>query len=257
MTDPVRHWIVYMYTFPNDKKYIGKTYRSLQERQGADFKQYKRCTLLWKAIQKYGCDAIKQDILFEDDCTAKVASDVEAKYIEEHKTNANKYTNPAYGYNLTSGGDGLTAWHPSPERYKKLCKQLRESFAAYAANGIPDTTRQKMSAARLGRKFGPLSEEHKRKLSIANSRENMTWETHVRKSNAKKKKLLVTNMDTGEQTIYDSVTDAGIAFGVKINSVSRWCTGSRNVPKRIGNYKFEYYTPPTTTEREDCETTQM
>ena len=246
-----------MYTFPNNKKYIGKTCRTLHDRQGDGFKGYKRCTLLWKAIQKYGVDSIKQDILFEDDCTAKTASEIEVKYIEEHKTNANKYMNPAYGYNLTSGGDGLTDWHPSPERYKKLCKQLRESYAAYAAKGIPIETRQKMSAARLGRKFGPLSEEHKRKLSIANSRENMSWETHIRRSNSKKKKVLVTNTDTGEQIIYDSATDAGNAFGVKINSITRWCKGLRAVPKRINAYKFEYYNPPTTTEREDCVTTQM
>ena len=65
MDEQLRHWIVYMYTFPNGKRYVGKTKRTLAQRQGAEFKGYRHCTLLWNAIQKYGVENIKQEVLFE------------------------------------------------------------------------------------------------------------------------------------------------------------------------------------------------
>lgn len=251
MEDPVKHWIVYMYTFPNGKKYIGKTCRKLTARQGENFKGYQRCTLLWNAIQKYGVDSIQQDILFEDDCIAKVASEVEMKYIEEYKTNTNKYSNPTYGYNLTSGGDGLTDWHPSPERYEQLCKQLKASHEKFLERGYSAESRLKMSLAKKGKKKGPLPDEVKRKLSIANSRENLSLETRQKRSEMKKKKVLVINTTTGEETIYNSVSEAADKFGVNLSRISRWLTKTRTPPKELRHYKFKYYIPPTTTERED------
>ena len=49
-------WIIYMYIFPNGKKYIGKTKRTLAQRKvnSETWEGYSKCPLLWKAIQKYG-----------------------------------------------------------------------------------------------------------------------------------------------------------------------------------------------------------
>ena len=63
----LKKWIIYMYTFPNGKRYIGKTHRELHERQGSsNFIDYKNNPLLWKAVEKYGVDNVKQDILVEN-----------------------------------------------------------------------------------------------------------------------------------------------------------------------------------------------
>lgn len=237
-----------MYTFPNNKKYIGKTCRRLSERQGLKFKRYKRCTLLWGAIQKYGYEAIKQEILFDQEATTKEVCELEKYYIEFYKTNANKYKNPAFGYNLTAGGDGLADWKPSPERYNKLCEQLAVIAENRRNKKVSKEARLKMRLAKLGKKHGPLSEEHKRKISIANSRENMSMETHIRRSESKKKKVLVINKETDERTIYNSIEEVSKVFSVRCSAVSRWCNKTRNPSV---NYIFDYYVPPTTTERED------
>lgn len=237
-----------MYIFPNDKRYIGKTCRQLSKRQGANFKRYKRCTLLWNAIQKYGCENIKQVILFENETTNKEACNIEMFFIEFFKTNVNKYNNPNYGYNLTSGGDGVSDWKPSPKRYKELCEHLKKYEAQKIQAIKSEDARNKMRLAKLGKKRQPLSEEHKKKIAFANSKENMSEENHIRRSESKKKKVLVTNNETGEKLVFNSLEDVSEKFSVRCSSVTRWCKKLRNPSI---NYTFEYYVPPTTTERED------
>ena len=100
-------WIIYVYTFPNGKRYVGKSKRSLSERQGYLFHGYENCTALWNAIQKYGVDSIEQEILIEDYMTAADASRLEQEFIELYRTNCNRYNTPKYGYNLTDGGEEL------------------------------------------------------------------------------------------------------------------------------------------------------
>ena len=237
-----------MYTFPNNKKYIGKTCKTLSSRQGNNFKRYKSCTLLWNAIQKYGIDSIKQEILFEKDTTEIESCNVERYYIELYKTNANKYNNPSFGYNLTAGGEGLKDWIPTPERYQKLCEQLKINAIKNTGKKRTEESKQKMRNAKLGKKRGPLSEDHKKKISLANSKEKMTEETHIRRSESKKKKIIVTNNETNETELFSSIEEVSKKFSVSSSTVSRWCNKTRNPSI---NFTFNYYIPPTTTERED------
>lgn len=44
-----KKYIVYLYTFPNGKKYCGQTSRTLKERQLSGYRYY-----IGAAIQKYG-----------------------------------------------------------------------------------------------------------------------------------------------------------------------------------------------------------
>lgn len=248
MSENIKHWIVYMYTFPNNKRYIGKTCKSLISRQGNNFKRYKSCTLLWNAIQKYGIESIHQEILFEKDTTTKESCEIEQYYIEFYKTNANKYNNPSFGYNLTSGGDGLKDWKPSPERYQQLCEQLKLNAIKNTGSKRSEESKEKMRQAKLGKTRGSMPESQRKKISIANSRENMSEETRICRSESKKKKVVVTNNETGENKIYPSLYDVSIEFSVAITTVSRWCNKTRNPTI---NFTFNYYIPPTTTERED------
>ena len=60
-TNEKRHWIIYMYTFPNGKRYVGKTSTSLKDRQGgANWVGYRHCTVLMKAVKKYGVEKIRK-----------------------------------------------------------------------------------------------------------------------------------------------------------------------------------------------------
>lgn len=248
MNKGIRHWIVYMYTFPNNKKYIGKTNRSLTARQGAEFKHYKRCTLLWGAIQKYGYTSITVDILFEGDVTADKASEMEILYIEKYKTNANKYKNPAYGYNLTAGGDGVTDWVPSPERLDQLRAQMAQFHKNRIGTHHSAETREKQRLAKLGKKRGPMSEEVKRKIGLAISNANKSPESRMRRSNSKKKRIHIYYKYIGKGVTLESVEAAAAAFRVGTSTISRWCRGTRPAPSGC---IFSYYIPPTTTKRED------
>ena len=91
---------VYCYTFPNGKKYIGQTKRSIKERAGANGYYYQDSPLVYNAIQKYGWDNIQKDIL-EDNLTLEEANNQEKYYIKLYQT-----TDENFGYNLTIGGDG-------------------------------------------------------------------------------------------------------------------------------------------------------
>lgn len=240
-----RKWIIYMYTFPNGKKYIGKTCRSMRQRQRDDlWTGYEKCTLLWNAIQKYGVTNIQQDILFEDTMTDAEASRLEQICILLFKCNVNRFSNPTYGYNLTDGGDGVSGSQRRDEAHMAQVKRMIDSRKGCK---LTDEHKIKLSIAHTGLKIGPMSENTKRKISIANSKENMSEETRRRRSDSKKKQVIAIHKITHEHIIFNSVSDAASYFNVRSSSVTRWCDKTRNPSN---DYIFDYYLP-TTTEREE------
>lgn len=129
-----RKWIIYMYTFPNGKRYIGKTHTSLKDRQGGiNWSGYKHSSVLMKAVKKYGIENIKQEILFEDEVTDEYASRLEQICILLFKVNCLRFTNPAYGYNMTDGGEE-TVGRPMSEESKKKMSNGKKGRTGDAAN---------------------------------------------------------------------------------------------------------------------------
>ena len=112
-TNEKRKYIIYMYTFPNGKRYVGKTSRTLKQRQGVGWTNYDECPALFNAINKYKPENIKQEILAEGMMTKDESSEIEKYYIALYKTNCNRYRDPEYGYNLTDGGDDGSGPRPS------------------------------------------------------------------------------------------------------------------------------------------------
>lgn len=122
-TNEKRKWIIYMYTFPNGKRYIGKTSKSLKERQeGPSWTGYNNSTVLMKAVKKYGVENIQQDILFEDFMTDEYSSRLEMICILLFKTNCRRFKNPQYGYNTTDGGEGTLGHHHTYESKQKMSR---------------------------------------------------------------------------------------------------------------------------------------
>ena len=240
MKENINHWIIYMYTFPSGKRYIGKTKRTLSERQKYNFTGYENCTVLWKAIQKYGVENIQQEILFENDMADEYASRLEQICILLFKTNCNKFSNPKFGYNLTDGGDGMTGWHPSTERLKVLQAQMYEFAEKRRGTHPSEETRKKQSEAKKGKTGHPMTEDMKKKLSLANSNETMSDETRVRRATAyeeKKKPIVATNKQTGERIIFNSMQDVAKFFHVGSPTVTRWC---KKLRKPSVDYDFDY-----------------
>jgi group I intron endonuclease len=103
---------VYKHTTPNGKVYIGITSRKPEYRWNYG-KGYKHNEYFYRAINKYGWDNIKHEILF----TNLTKEQAEAKEIEliKHYDSTNRFK----GYNIKSGGDTCEA---SEETRLKMSK---------------------------------------------------------------------------------------------------------------------------------------
>lgn len=91
--------IVYIYTFPNGKKYVGQTTQTLEMRakQGEG---YISSPAVYNAIKKYGWSNL---VIETFPCSSKQEmNDLERYYIKLYNTTDNQY-----GYNLTIGGEGV------------------------------------------------------------------------------------------------------------------------------------------------------
>lgn len=227
----IHHWIIYMYTFPNGKRYIGATRRPLHHRQGSKesgWAKYKLCTPLWEAIQEFGVDNIEQSILFEGDIEDEAASEMERFYIAHFKTNCRKYHDPSFGYNQGDGGEGTQERHLTEERREELRESVRVIGKARIGTHPSEETRHRQRLAKLGTKRGPMSEETKRKIGLANSLEMISDEERQRRSDSKKQPVVAHNPVTGETLFFDSGEQAADYFGVRPSAVSRWIKDNSN-----------------------------
>lgn len=244
-------WTIYMYTFPNGKRYIGKTKRRLSQRQGntSTLSGYRRCTLLWKAIQKYGVSSIKQDVLICEPMSSERANELEMHYIDTYKTNIKKY-GTRYGYNMTAGGDGVTDIHYSDEEKQRHIEQMRQNGLKHKGVPLFEEHKMKLSNAKKKERHPMFGKHHsddvKAKIGKANSRENMSEETRRRRSNSKKKLIIANRIDGEHIILFECISEAACYFHVQPSAVTRWCNKTRkpSIP-----YTFNYYSP-TTTERE-------
>lgn len=142
----------YVYIFQNNinfKIYVGKTNDPkrrfedhVQISKVGSTKNKKVFSLIHKAISKYGIENFSFQIIEEFD-NEKDVFEAEKFWIEYLRTNVNKFGNE-YGYNLTDGGDGQSGRKRTDEEKRKISLGL------------------------IGRTF---SEEHKRKISKANSQD--------------------------------------------------------------------------------------
>lgn len=123
---------VYMHIFPNDKKYIGITRMEVKERW-ANGKGYKH-QFVWRAIEKYGWENIRHEILFSN-LSKEKAERLEMICILTFKTNVIEY-----GYNMDNGGNG--------------------------SNKFTEESRIKMSKIRKGKQTGKDNPSAKRVICI-------------------------------------------------------------------------------------------
>lgn len=91
---------IYKYTSPSGKSYIGQTINSLKDRAKnlISGNGYKKCTVFWKAIQKYGWNNFKVEIL--EEVKIEELNEREIQYIQYFDTLTPN------GYNQATGGEG-------------------------------------------------------------------------------------------------------------------------------------------------------
>ena len=123
-------YLIYKYTSPSGKSYIGQTNRPTARRR--EHQQLKNgCTAFYNAIQKYGWNNFTQETLAEN-ISLEEANILEPKFIIEHNTLAPN------GYNLKTGG--LNQKHSNITKLK-IKKARTGTFRS-------DITKQKIKKAR-------------------------------------------------------------------------------------------------------------
>lgn len=263
-------YTVYKHTTPNGKVYIGITCRPLEVRWKKDGSGYKT-QAFYRAIKKYGWKNIKHDIIAEN-LTVDEANQMEIDLIKKYDS-----TNPDFGYNITTGGEGCCGFHLSEETRKKLSqinkgkKHTPEEIEKMRKNctGWKQTEEAKAKISK-GLKGKPKSEEHKEKLRLANLGKKTSPETKAKLSAAHKGKKLTDNQKLAislrtkgkhlsEETkdkikknskskkkvicvengmVFDTVKDASSWLGMTPNAVSNAVCG---YVERAGGYHWKYY----------------
>ena len=160
----------------NHKTYIGVTTQPINERLGEHLGG-RGSQLVLNAIQKYGKDAFRFDVIEESVPESKL-KEFEKTCIKVHDCIAPK------GYNLTGGGDGV--FNPSEltrQRMSKSNKSKGKNHPMYGKKHTPESI-EKITQASIGRKHtaefkqqaserwkgdknphsGGMSDEHKKKL---------------------------------------------------------------------------------------------
>ena len=114
-----KSYYIYKHTSPNGKIYIGVTCKS-PKRRWNNGKGYAKNKHFYSAIQKYGWENIKHEII-ADGLTKEEASQKEKDLILLYKSN-----DPKFGYNNTSGGyDG---YELSDTQIEALKDRTRKQF---------------------------------------------------------------------------------------------------------------------------------
>lgn len=187
--------LVYMILFPNNKKYIGITSQSLEQRKAEHFSRTrtsKNCYYVHSALFKY--ENAEWRILV-DNLSIEDAKQVEKELIMFYKSN-----NRHYGYNLTSGGDGIIGKKFTPEQLQRL------------------------SDAHKGIKQSPETIE-KRTLKLRGC---------VHKD---AKRIVGVNLIDNSIVVYESLTKVKKEGKFHFSSVARCCNGER---KTHAGYTWKY-----------------
>lgn len=199
--DILKENVVYKLTFPNGKVYIGQTIQKLKDRlckhcnESFYVKDRKFNNYKERAIRKYM--TFKVEVLYQGD----ELDYNEINYIKEYNS-----TNQEYGYNLDSGGN-LNKTH-SEETKLKMSESQKGRI-------VSEETKLKMSEAQKGKK---LSEETKLKMSGIN--------------NHNAKSIIITELSTGIETRFNTLTEAAGYYEISINTISSVLKGAQKTFKK-------------------------
>jgi len=190
----------------NNKTYIGQTVKELRERFSQHCNDSSNCTLLKKAIKKYGKENFEIKLIQEVYEPARL-DEFEHYYIRELNTLAPN------GYNLTTGG---------------------------AAPRHSEITKQKMSETRKG-KHPHWATEASRSLEARakraeSHRGKKASEKTIIKMKASANKLCKAIKDQNGK-IYRSTGDAAKELNLSRGNICMILSGKR---KSTGSFKFEY-----------------
>ena len=226
-------WCVYKHTTPSGKIYIGIA-KDVKHRWRGKGSGYKGSTRIANAIKKYGWDNIKHEILFSN-LTKEEACQKEIELIKKFNS-----TDPAFGYNLLSGGQcGLHSEETKAKIQKSnmghsVSENVRKRLSV--VHSVPiiclDTKKvyasAKIAAKELNICYSSIGKVCNGRAQFAGGLrfaklkdyKNNTIPKFQNSSNHEKRIVCVT---TGE--VFKSETEAAKKYGVTSQAISHACTG--------------------------------
>lgn len=233
------NWCVYMHeNRENGKKYIGITSQKPTNRWN-NGRGYNRSPLFYAAINKYGWDSFRHDILYTG-LSQEEAERLEVEMIAKYQT-----TDPARGYNLAAGG-GVNAGFHRTEEFKKKLSATRKARGIAAGANHPfygkhrsEETREKIRAPQAGRPKCPESREKMRESAQRRWRsENQAEREYLRQLNLggnSARARAVRCVETGE--VFDAIRVAAEIKCADVGGIVKCCKGRRQT---AGGYHWEY-----------------
>jgi group I intron endonuclease len=214
-----------MHTSPSNKRYIGITSQKPERRWRKDGNGYKDHLYFWRAIQKYGWDNFKHDILF-DNLTKEEAEQKEVELIAYYNSN-----NVDYGYNMSIGGESGSKGYKYSDEQKKHMSEVHSG----KNNGMYGKrhTKETIEKDRMAHLKENLSEDTIYKMSIAKKgkkRDRRAVEKQI--ATISNKVICIETSIT-----YSSIKEAGELNNIDPSCISKVCRGKR---KTAGGFHWRY-----------------
>lgn len=218
--------IIYKYTSPSGKCYIGQTTNELLRRKAWNSGKYHYAgAKIDRARSKYGSNSFSYEVLIRNTYSSRSTAIEDLNRLEIYYIGL--YDSYRNGYNCTIGGDGVTGVKLTKEQIAKVItankgKKLTEEHKRKIGDKSKawqntEEGRAKMSKIRKGRK-------HNKKHKVSES-----WVTHVLQYDLKGNFI-------GE---YFSIVEAARAIGKESlkSNISAVCRGIRAT---AGGYMWKY-----------------
>jgi len=209
-------WCVYIHTNKcNGKKYVGITSQKPEKRWLGGHGYASRLPI-GRAIRKYGWDNFEHDIVCSN-LSERAAKNIEVSLIKQLHTQEDRY-----GYNITSGGDGVPGMRHTEEAKRKMSLAKSGQNHPNWGKHLSQETRLKIGAKSLNNSYAKgcvRSEETRRKMSES-------------------KEKPVAMMEGNEVLrVFKSGKDAQAETGINRKNISMCCLNKR---PRAGGYAWKF-----------------
>lgn len=216
-------YFVYKHTAPNGKVYIGITSQKPEGRWGKDGHGYKSSGRFHFAIEKYGWENIKHEIVARG-LSKEAAQTAERKLVKRYDS-----YNPKHGYNATPGGDKCA---PMSEAGKEKIRQskLGAKNPMYG-KCMSDEHKAKISKANSGKRKSEATIERMRE---AQSNRSQEWLDHLREANTQIRGVRC--VETGK--VFRSVSDAAKEIKASASNIVAAIAGRKR--HTVKGFHWEY-----------------
>lgn len=180
---------IYKILSPSGKVYIGQSI-NIYKRWLYVYKNSKltnRQPKLYNSLSKYGWDAHQKEIL--EECSIEQLNERETYWKQYYLNQVNGDWNKVLFCDLHDQGSG-----PRSDKTKQKISKSQLGNNYRLGKLLSNESKTKISNSKKGQKYGPKSDEHKQKLSIAlkNRVYKQEWKDKLKEAKKRKKTSLVT-----------------------------------------------------------------